>query len=106
MKSIAEWLLTGEGEMLKYRSSGIVSQPQENDNNEVVSLLKDKIALLENNALQEKEIQRLEKEIHRLKGKDIYAMEEKIENQRQEINVIKKVKNIGTSTAFSSSKRV
>lgn len=40
------------------------SQPQENDNNEIVSLLKDKIVLLEkNNALLERENSYLQKEL-------------------------------------------
>lgn len=53
-----EWLISGIGSMLKSELQPAVSspQPQENDNNEIVSLLKDKIALLEkNNALQERE---------------------------------------------------
>lgn len=86
-----DWL-TGKEEI-----NILSSQTQEND--KYISSL-EKI-----NALQEKEIKRLEKEIERLKGKDIYIMEEKIENQRKEINALKS-QNTGTSTAFSSSKRV
>lgn len=71
------WLLTGQEPMLKETIPPAVSssQPQENDNNEIVSLLKDKISLLEkNNALlekenayQAKEILLLEKEVSNLK---------------------------------------
>lgn len=65
----ANWLLTGQGPMLKSELQPAVSspQPQENDNNEIVSLLKDKIALLEkNNALQERENAYLSEKIKNL----------------------------------------
>ena len=63
------WLLTGEGPMLKSEPQPAVSspQPQENDNNEIVSLLKYKVALLEkNNALQERENAYLSEKIKNL----------------------------------------
>lgn len=70
------WLIIGEGEVLKEEGEVIsLSKPQENDNNEVVSLLKDKVSLLEKNiallekenAYQAKEILLLEKEVSNLK---------------------------------------
>lgn len=59
------WIKTGEGLMLKNPEIAVSSsQPQENDNNEIVSLLKDKIVLLEkNNALLERENSYLQKEL-------------------------------------------
>lgn len=72
------WIKTGEGSMLKSEPQPAVSssQPQENDNNEIVSLLKDKIALLEkNNALQERE--------------NAY-LSEKIKNLQEELTQLKK----------------
>nr|DAO04490.1 MAG TPA: CI repressor [Bacteriophage sp.] len=74
------WLLTGEGPMLKSEPQPAVSspQPQENDNNEIVSLLKDKIALLEkNNALLEDKIKGLEQEINELKKQSKYPISSK-----------------------------
>ncbi len=63
--SNAEWFLLGKGEMLMNPEvAGPSSLPQENDNNEIVSLLKDKIVLLEkNNALLERENSYLQKEL-------------------------------------------
>lgn len=74
------WLLTGEGPMLKSEPQPAVSspQPQENDNNEIMSLLKDKIALLEkNNALLEDKIKGLEQEINELKKQSKYPISSK-----------------------------
>ncbi|MDO4225824.1 MAG: hypothetical protein Q4C75_08035 [Bergeyella zoohelcum] len=60
-----EWLLTGKGSMLKTEAVSF-SQPQQNDN-EIITLLKDKVRLLEkNNTLLEKENAYLSKEIQRL----------------------------------------
>lgn len=74
----SEWLLTGEGEMLK---NAPTSEPAPQESyagaDELVTLLRDKIALLEkNNALQEREntylsekIKGLENTIKELKSK-------------------------------------
>lgn len=82
----ANWLLTGEGEMLKNPEAVVSSsQPRENDN-EIISLLRDKIALLEsNNQLQQDKIAYLEQRLELAELKDKEAMALKIKKQRKEI---------------------
>lgn len=107
------WLLTGEGSMLKESISPAVSSSQSQENDKYTSLLEKQVAILEReNTYQAKEIQRLEKEIQRLGGKKIYSLEDKIEYQRQELiakdNEILALKSPGAETynAPVSPKRV
>lgn len=77
-----DWLLTGNGEMLKKSSS---SQPQEND--KYITSLEKQISLLEkNNALLEKENAYLEQRLELAELKDKEAMSLKIKKQRKEID--------------------
>lgn len=82
-----DWLITGDGEMLKNPEIAVSpSQPQENDN-EIISLLRDKIALLEsNNQLQQDKIAYLEQRLELAELKDKEAMALKIKKQRKEID--------------------
>lgn len=84
----SEWLLLDKGSMLKSEPQPAVSssQPQENDN-EIISLLRDKIALLEsNNQLQQDKIAYLEQRLELAELKDKEAMALKIKKQRKEID--------------------
>ena len=71
----ANWLLTGQGEMLKSEPQPAVSSPQPQENDKYISSLEKQIALLEkNNALQEREnaylsekIKNLQEELAQLK---------------------------------------
>jgi len=91
----ANWLLTGQGEMLK-NAPAPEPAPQESHAgaDELVTLLRDKIALLEkNNALLEDKIEDLKRRLEFAEVKDKEEMSLKIKKQRKENKTIIAEKN-------------
>lgn len=90
----SDWLLTGEGSMLKNPEVVVSSsQPQEND--KYTEALEKQIALLEkNNALLEDKITHLEHRLELAELKDKEAMSLKIKKQRKEIDYKDEIINL------------
>lgn len=86
-----EWFLIGKEPMLKSEQNQLLAGSV--NDNEIIALLRENNAILKTqlkdkekiNALQEEKITKLEADIKRLRGKEITAMEDKIELQRQQI---------------------
>ena len=91
----SEWLLTGQGEMLKNAPTSEPA-PQESHagSDRYTALLEDKIALLEkNNALLEDKIEDLKRRLEFAEVKDKEEMSLKIKKQRKENKTIIAEKN-------------
>lgn len=82
-----EWIIKGVGSIENKQVYENHTLSEINNNNEVLSLLKDKIVLLEkNNALLERENSYLEQRLELAELKDKEAMALKIKKQRKEID--------------------